>query len=261
MKFNKKRIFCAIMALAACVMLIAIPNKAKAAGYQYLKVGPLKITTGRTPGIVSGTYHLTGTASSNSGINRVEISLYRKQGNYALYRTSTVYFNNAQEVNFAMSPELSHVLSQNMWGDYRAYIRVCSKSGGSAASNYYYTVEKSLGSYMAGLYKNFLGRDPETKGYIDNLQMITRGQINVAGMVKGFYYSPEYKSKAKPNNDQFVRSLYRGILGRDADAQGYYHYLYALANGANRDLIVNEFLNSQEFKNTVMRDFKMEYYK
>ena len=261
MKFTKKRIVCAIMALAACMMLVAIPNKAKAAGYQYLKVGPLKIEVGRTPGVVSDTYHLTGTASSNSGINRVEINLYRKQDDYALYRTSTVYFNNAPEVNFAMSPELSHILSQNMWGDYKANIRVYSKNGSSVAGNYYYTVEKSLGSYMAGLYKNFLGRDPETKGYVDNMQMVSKGQINIAGMVKGFYYSPEYKSKAKPNNDQFVRSLYRGILGRDADAQGYYHYLYALANGANRDTIVNEFLNSQEFKTSVINNFKMEYYK
>ena len=260
MKFNKKRIVCAIMALAACVMFIAIPNKAKAADYG-LHVQQMKIVTGRTPGVVSGTYHLSGFASATAGLDRIEIALYRVQDDYKNYRTTTIYFNNTYSYNFLMSPEISHALSQNMWGEYRAQIRVYDKNGNCSLTPLRYTVEKSLGSYMAGLYKNFLGRDPETKGYVDNMQMITRGQINVAGMVKGFYYSPEYKSKAKPNNDQFVRSLYRGILGRDADAQGYYHYLYALANGANRDLIVNEFLNSQEFKNTVMRDFKMEYYK
>lgn len=261
MKFNRKRIFSALAVLAVCVMFIAIPNKAKAASYSYLNVGVLKIQSGRTPGIASNTYHLHGTASASYGINRIEVSLYRAQDNYDLYRTGTVYFNNATEVAFQTSPELSHLLSQNMWGDYKAKLRIVDRNGSSVTSTMNYTVEKSLGSYMAGLYRNFLRRNPELKGYVDNMQMVSYGRIKIDGMVKGFYYSPEYKSKPRQSNEEFVRSLYRGILGRNPDISGFNNYVRALNNGANRDRIVNEFLASQEFNNTVIREFQMQYYK
>ena len=140
-------------------------------------------------------------------------------------------------------------------------IRVYEARGGYVQTTMNYTVEKSLGSYMAGLYREFLRRDPELKGYIDNMQMVSYGRINIAGMVKGFYYSPEYKSKSRPSNEDFVRSLYRGILGRNPDTTGFNNYVRALNNGANRDRIVNEFLASQEFNNTVIREFQMQYYK
>ena len=263
MKFNRKRIFSALAVLAVCVMCIAIPTKAVAAPYNDLSVSKLTIESGRTPGIVTDTYHLHGSAKDPYGINRIEVTLYRQQdtNGYAVYRRGTVSFNNAVQVTFQQSPQLSHLLSQNMWGDYIAVLRIFNARGNSSQTAIKYTVEKSLGSYMAGLYREFLRRDPELKGYVDNMQMVSFRRINIAGMVKGFYYSPEYKSKSRPSNEAFVRSLYRGILGRTPDTEGFNNYVRALNNGANRDRIVNDFLASQEFNNTVIREFQMQYYK
>ena len=263
MKFKKKRILSIIMAISMCMTCMAMPCKAKADG-SYMKVYNLKIKSGTsTPGVATATYHLTGSASSNFGISHAVITLYRAQDNYTMYRSTTVDLKELEPdenngVDLEKSWAMSHALSQNMWGDYNAEITIYNGKGIGVTTNLNYTIEKSWGSYLAGLYKYALLRDPELEGYIHNMQEVAYGRISVADMIRAFYNCEEYK-RTKTTNEEYVRSLYLAVLGREPDPEGFKNHMNGLNNGTSRNAILNVFLASEEFNTRVVQEFRLRY--
>ena len=259
---NKKRLLCVIMALAVILSCVVIPNKAEAATKKInFKSTGIKKT--RMPGVSTDTYIIDG--SVDCGVDHINITLYRRQDNYEKYRSDTINIKTKGPTNFCTSPDyspiISAVLSENMWGNYICELEIFDNYGNSIKASMGYEVEKNLGSYMGGLYKNLLTRDPEIKGYVDNMQMVSNKEITIEGMVRGFYYGPEYQGKRiKPTDEEFVKSMYRGVLGRNPDTDGYNNYVRALKNGKSRNSVLNEFLGSKEFKQVVVRDFKLDYH-
>ena len=56
-------------------------------------------------------------------------------------------------------------------------------------------------------------------------------------------------NKGTNSDEEFVRGLYKSILGREADAEGLKYWLDALKNGMSREDVKKGFYNSQEYKN------------
>ncbi|MBR4445036.1 MAG: DUF4214 domain-containing protein, partial [Solobacterium sp.] len=73
-----------------------------------------------------------------------------------------------------------------------------------------------------------------------------RKQAAIDAASNGFFHSPEYMNK-HTNNDQYVRTLYRTFLGREADQGGYNNWMKALNSGTSRDEVMKGFANSAEF--------------
>ena len=265
MNINKKRLLCVVMALAVILSCVAMPNKVEARTINriigFKSKGILKTNT---PGISTETYYLDGVV--NCGVDHITITLYKKEGyKYEDYRFDTINIKTTGPTDLAtnpdFSPKISAVLSENMWGDYICELEIFDMYGYSNTYNYWYSIDKNLGSYMSGLYKKLLMRDPDLKGYVNNMQMVSNRNITIEGMVRAFYDGPEYQNKRfKPTNEVFVESMYRGILGRKPDTQGYNNYVRALKNGKDRRTVLNEFLGSKEFKQSVVRDFKLDYH-
>jgi len=97
------------------------------------------------------------------------------------------------------------------------------------------------------LYKEILGRNPvdeEVNGwakFIENTK-------DISSVVYAFFNSEEFRNK-KLTDEQFIRSAYRSILGRDPDLGGFDSFIAYLGSGGNRDSVIAIFLSSQEFSN------------
>jgi Domain of unknown function (DUF4214) len=105
-----------------------------------------------------------------------------------------------------------------------------------------------MASFIETLYQNILDRDPENQAVIEGW-VNTANSVGIAETTSRFFFSPEFISK-KVTNKVFVDKLYRCILGREADDQGKQHYL-DLYNGGNTRDIVNDFINSAEYRQNV----------
>ncbi|MBQ9895632.1 MAG: DUF4214 domain-containing protein [Ruminococcus sp.] len=100
--------------------------------------------------------------------------------------------------------------------------------------------------FVYRLYKNCLSREPDTNGLETWCQRLKNGYTG-SQIAKGFIFSKEYKSKNTSNAD-FVKMLYRTILGREPDQSGYNSWLNKLNNGTSRESVTNGFIFSNEFR-------------
>jgi hypothetical protein len=118
------------------------------------------------------------------------------------------------------------------------------------AVNFLNSLEFNLGGrFIAGTYVGLLVRDAEFNGWL-----FQRNDLSSSGRPPEFYAgnfinSAEYRSKhGTPNNEEFVRLLYRYILQRtpsDSEVQGQVNAL----NSQTRAQLATSFLNSAEFRN------------
>ena len=101
-------------------------------------------------------------------------------------------------------------------------------------------------SFVYRLYKNCLGRNPDTDGLENWCKNLKNGKTGTS-IAQGFIFSDEYKKK-NTSNAQFVDMLYKTILGRNADSTGASNWTKQLNNGSSRAYVTNGFLFSDEFK-------------
>ncbi|MBR6157467.1 MAG: DUF4214 domain-containing protein [Lachnospiraceae bacterium] len=109
---------------------------------------------------------------------------------------------------------------------------------------------QGITEFVGRCYSEVLGRKAEVGGLNDWCKRIltasNRKQAAIDAASNGFFHSPEYMNK-HTNNDQYVRTLYRTFLGREADQGGYNNWMKALNSGTSRDDVMKGFANSTEF--------------
>ena len=114
-------------------------------------------------------------------------------------------------------------------------------------------------------YRDFLNRDPDSGGWNTwapqlftcagtDWNCINAKRIHI---VRGFIESAEFKA-GFPNlanppslalyNEEYVRQLYRRLLRRDPDQQGFANWVNVLASSGNYDHVVGGFINSTEYR-------------
>ena len=112
--------------------------------------------------------------------------------------------------------------------------------------------DKNFGitSFVSRCYSEVLGRKADIGGLNDWCNRIltasNRKQAAINAASNGFFHSEEYMNK-HTSNDQYVRTLYRTFLGREADQGGYNDWMNRLRNGTSRDSVMKGFANSAEF--------------
>ncbi len=114
-------------------------------------------------------------------------------------------------------------------------------------------------------YRDFLNRDPDSGGFntwVPQLfscagtdwPCINAKRIHI---VRGFIESNEFKANfpnlANPPslalyNEEYVRQLYRRLLRRDPDQQGFANWVNVLASTGDYDHVVHGFINSTEYR-------------
>jgi hypothetical protein len=121
-----------------------------------------------------------------------------------------------------------------------------------------WTATRAENNLVNDFYRGFLGRFPDTGGFIFWLGQMRNAQCtgpaavtNAATQIAtNFNLSAEYASRAR-NNAEFIEDLYNGILRRGAEAAGFQFWV-DLLNGATPRLdVLNAFIASPEFANRV----------
>ena len=260
---NKKRMLSLVLAFAVILSCLIIPNKANAAEYKDkdIEAGVYTLSTGDY-----NDYYLYGRIFCANGIKDVKISITRLSEKDKVYRSKSYTLNKdlygKKEIMLYELPATDFV-SKLRDGKYQLDITAtdCKRQVIKATS--FFTIDKYLDSYMVGLYRGLLGRDPDEKGYYDNINEVVKHRHTIKQMVVAFYDSPEYqKNRTGLTNRQYVESLYDAVLGRKYDQGGLDSWVNNLNSGRlTRRQVLLRFLDSEEFNKTVIPQYHLEKYR
>jgi len=112
--------------------------------------------------------------------------------------------------------------------------------------------------FLKQLYINVLNRQPDVGGFYYWLNDYFNGKASVPS--KGARYLADAIIKSSENQNYilanvddnyrlgFLNEIYRGLLGREADADGLYYWLNDMRGGVSADIILEGFYNSSEFQ-------------
>ena len=113
-----------------------------------------------------------------------------------------------------------------------------------------------ISQFVKRFYTELLNRNPEEGGYNYWEQQLANKDLSAKDIAKQFFSSEEFKNKNLSDED-FVKTVYKVIMGREADQGGVDYWTKKLKEGMSRDQVVNEFLNVPEFEN-LAKDYDIE---
>ena len=99
-------------------------------------------------------------------------------------------------------------------------------------------------AFVKHLYQTILGRSADSKGLKDHADKIVAGSKG-AEIAAGLLASPEFQNK-KLSNEEFVKVVYRAMLGREADASGVATWSEKLTQGQTRAQVFQSLCASNE---------------
>ena len=141
----------------------------------------------------------------------------------------------------------------------REFSKICADYGitvGSISLTEARDQNQGITEFVSRCYSEVLGRKADTGGLNDWCNRIltasSRKQAAINAASNGFFHSAEYLNK-HTTNDQYVRTLYRTFLGREADQGGYNDWMNKLRTGTSRDSVMKGFANSTEFANIMAK--------
>ena len=88
------------------------------------------------------------------------------------------------------------------------------------------------------------------QGGVDYWVEQMRGGLKPQDVAKQFIFSEEATNMGR-SNDEFIKTLYRLYMGREADEGGLAYWNEQMANGMNREQVNDGFAGSEEFANIV----------
>jgi hypothetical protein len=148
---------------------------------------------------------------------------YYLSNNYSLY----------QAVINARSDVFSN--SGQYWGSENAVIR-----------GQYMSLLPDISTFVNRLYQNCLERTPDSSGYESWYSVLENHVSGGKQVAYGFVFSQEFINLGL-NNTNYVKRLYRTLLGREAEPSGLNNWVSLLNNGADRLVVFNGIAGSQEF--------------
>ena len=100
---------------------------------------------------------------------------------------------------------------------------------------------------VARLYTAGLGREPEQGGFDFWINEYTFGNWTFSGMANFFVNSPEFQeSYGALTQDEFIRQLYRNVLGREGETGGITFWNDQMTAGMTRATVLMRFAESPE---------------
>ncbi|RDC49339.1 DUF4214 domain-containing protein [Acinetobacter sp. RIT592] len=103
---------------------------------------------------------------------------------------------------------------------------------------------------VENFYLGFHGRKADPSGANFWADQIISGNRSVAQVVDSFINSDEFKNKGY-SSEEYVKAVYKGILGREADIGGLNFWLNEIVNGGSKKYVLKCIFNSPEFQDKV----------
>lgn len=139
------------------------------------------------------------------------------------------------------------------WGDL-GFLQAPGGGGGQSGGPTTVTAIAALRAEVARLYLAYFLRWPDEAGF-DYWVGVRRSGRSLAEISTEFAMSAEFAQRyGSLSNREFVGLVYRNVLGREPDAEGWDHWTGALDRGASRGLIMLGFSESVEFRNRTTAD-------
>ena len=104
-------------------------------------------------------------------------------------------------------------------------------------------------SFVRSLYSDCLGREADPTGLNDWCTRLTSGSVTGKECAFGFFFSPEFQTKANQMSDSaLVNAYYKVFLGRTADPSGGSYWTSQIAGTTNDiGVLFTGFADSSEF--------------
>ena len=112
-------------------------------------------------------------------------------------------------------------------------------------------------AFLERFYNLILMRDSDLFGLNYWYEMLKSKKKTPIDIAKDFFYSKEFLNR-KLSDEEFVKIAYRTLLNREPEDEGYYFWVDKLKRGYSRDKLLDDFLDSKEFKNIISRFLKRD---
>ena len=106
--------------------------------------------------------------------------------------------------------------------------------------------------FVVRCYRLCLGRDADESGLNGWCNAILTGQNTAKQAAHGFVFSDEFKKK-NLSDTEYVKTLYRVFMDREADGAGLNAWVKVLRSGKSREHVFNGFADSNEFREICAR--------
>ncbi len=101
-------------------------------------------------------------------------------------------------------------------------------------------------TFVSRLYKNLLGREPDSVGLSSYTRALTNGELTASSLALALMESSEFKNKNYSNED-FISRLYNGLLSRGPSSAELSNWSVQLNNGMSQRYILAQISGSSEF--------------
>ena len=106
--------------------------------------------------------------------------------------------------------------------------------------------------FVVRCYRLCLGRDADESGLNGWCNAILTGKNTAKQAAAGFVFSDEFKKK-NLSDTEYVKTLYRVFMDREADGAGLNAWVKVLRSGKSREHVFNGFADSNEFREICVR--------
>lgn len=96
-------------------------------------------------------------------------------------------------------------------------------------------------------YRECFGYDPAESELNPWVTGLESNKISIDKIIKEFILNEEFENR-NLKNDEYINILYNVVLNRGADYKGFRHWVSNLNGGMSRYRVLNEFLNTPEYK-------------
>ena len=112
-----------------------------------------------------------------------------------------------------------------------------------------YAYNSGVEAFVNSLYADCLGRTADSAGFNDWCTILTNGSVTGKQCAYGFFFSPEFQTKANAwSDDELISAYYRVFLNRTPDPNGLSYWRGQIANTTNDiSILFTGFADSTEF--------------
>ncbi len=135
------------------------------------------------------------------------------------------------------------------------FTEICEKYGiirGNAQLTAPCDQNEGVTKFIVRNYRLCLGRNADEDGLNGWCNAILTGQNTAKQAAHGFVFSDEFKKK-NLSDTEYVKTLYRVFMDREADGAGLEAWVKVLKNGQSREHVFNGFADSNEFREICAR--------
>jgi len=109
-------------------------------------------------------------------------------------------------------------------------------------------IHPKIAEFVDKSYSAILNRKSDYTGLKYHVTLLAAKKITASQLIEMLTNSDEY-IKSQISSNEYITRLYKGTLLREPDKQGFNVWLNFLMNGYSRRFLLNNFVNSPEFKN------------